>query len=139
MSLILVCSLPCILGFNALDWVQPMGKGSCILDFEDFLVSSNLLPLGSLGYVLFCTRNNGWGWDNFIAEANHGEGMKLSAKLRWYISYVIPVVIIFIYLKGYYDLFSPKGNTVFFSMLAFAICLLSFVVYAALPRGSAKQ
>ena len=63
--LIIVLSMPCVLGFNVLSGWEPVGAGSTIMDLEDFIVSNNLLPLGSLGYLLFCTRKNGWGWDNF--------------------------------------------------------------------------
>lgn len=70
--LILVLSLPCVLGFNVWSGVAPLGAGSTIQDLEDFIVSNNLLPLGSLLYLLFCTSRYGWGWDNFIAEADAG-------------------------------------------------------------------
>ena len=72
--LITVLSVTCILGFNVLSDITPLGAGTNIMDLEDFLVSNNLLPLGSLVYLLFCTRKNGWGWDNFMAEANAGVG-----------------------------------------------------------------
>ena len=67
--IMIILSLPCALGFNVLSGVNPLGAGSTILDFEDFLVSDLILPIGaliygSLGYLLFCTRKNGWGWDN---------------------------------------------------------------------------
>ena len=68
-------SLPCPLGFNVLSDVVMPGVGD-IQTVEDFLVSSNIMPLGSLVYVLFCTTRYGWGWDNFIEEANMGKGMK---------------------------------------------------------------
>ena len=72
---IMLLSLPCILGFNVLSDIQPLGPGTNIMDLEDFLVSNNLLPMGSLVYLLFCTTRNGWGWDKFIEEANSGKGM----------------------------------------------------------------
>ena len=81
------------------------------MDLEDFIVSNNLLPLGSLGYLLFCTRKNGWGWDNFIAEVNAGTGMKFPKCLKNYVAYGIPAIIIVIYLKGYYDKFAGSGNS----------------------------
>ena len=64
--LIIVLSIPCILGFNILSGIQPLGAGSNIMDLEDFLVSNNILPLGSVIYLMFCTHKNGWGWNNFI-------------------------------------------------------------------------
>lgn len=67
--LVMILSMPAVLGFNVLSFLQPLGEGSTIMDLEDFIVSNNLLPLGSLGYLLFCTSRNGWGWDAFIKEA----------------------------------------------------------------------
>ncbi len=133
--IVLIFSLPCILGFNEWSWLQPMGKGTCVLDFEDFIVSSNLLPLGSLIYLLFCTRSNGWDWDGFATEANTGIGAKLPNCIRWYMSNVIPMIIVIIYLKGYYDLFASKSATTFYSMMAFACFMLGIVFYAAYPRS----
>ena len=82
--LIILLSVPCVLGFNVLAGFQPLGEGSTIMDLEDFIVSNNLLPLGSLGYVLFCTRKNGWGWENFLAEANTGKGPHFPKGLKNY-------------------------------------------------------
>lgn len=120
-------SLPCILGFNLLANVQPMGPGSGIMDFEDFLVSNNLLPLGSLVYLLFCTSKNGWGWDAFIAEADEGKGLKFPSKIRFYMSCLLPILISVIYLKGYYDIFYPKGMSYFIPWMCFAVLLLAAV------------
>lgn len=133
-AIIFLGSLPVIFGFNDLSWFQPLGKGTCVLDLEDFILSYNLLPLGSLGYLLFCTRANGWGWDSFLQEADAGEGLKFPSSLRWYVSYVIPAVIIFIYLKGYYDLFAHMGAGISNSMYAIAIALLSWVLYPAFKK-----
>ena len=72
--LIIALSLPAVLGFNLLSGFQPMGAGSSVMDLEDFLVSYNLLPLGSMIFVLFCVKKNGWGWENFRKEANDGKG-----------------------------------------------------------------
>ena len=84
---IIILSLPCALGFNVLSWIQPLGKGITILDLEDFIVSNNILPLGSLVYVAFCVSRYGWGWKNFVKEANAGKGIKLPEKTRFYITY----------------------------------------------------
>lgn len=108
--LIFVLSLPAILGFNLLSGFQPFGDGSSVMDLEDFLVSYNILPLGSLVYVLFCVRKNGWGWEKFLAEVNEGTGLKLPGWLRGYMAYVVPTLICLIYLKGYYDMFAGKGT-----------------------------
>ena len=101
------------------------------MDLEDFIVSNNLLPLGSLGYVLFCTRKNGWGWDAFIKEVNTGSGMKFPKTLRGYVNYGIPAIIIVIYLKGYYDKFKDMGTGIFVGWMIFAIVFLAWVIYCA--------
>ena len=125
---VILLSMPCILGFNVLSGFTPLGSGTNIMDLEDFLVSSNILPLGSLVYVMFCTTKNGWGWDNFIAEANEGKGMKFPKKIRLYMTYIIPIIVVVIYLKGYYDLFKPKGlkYLIPWSVIAFAFLILIF-------------
>lgn len=99
--LIFLLSMPCVLGFNLWSGFQPLGAGSTVQDLEDFIVSGNLLPIGSLTYVLFCTRKNGWGWSSFLREANEGEGLKYPEKLKGYMSYVVPAVIVFILAVGY--------------------------------------
>ena len=103
--LLFVLSMPCVLGFNILSGVTPFGKNTNIMDLEDFLVSNILLPLGSLIFVLFCTRKNGWGWDNFITEANTGKGLKLRNGIKFYVSYILPVIIIVLFLFGIYNFF----------------------------------
>ena len=79
--------------------------GGTVLDFEDFLVSNLLLPLGSLVYLLFCTGKNGWGWHNYMAEANTGKGLKMRNGMRFYITYILPIIILFIFGFGIYDKF----------------------------------
>ena len=103
--LMMVLSLPCLLGFNVLSGVQPLGAGSGIMDLEDFLVSNLILPLGTLIYLLFCTSSRGWGWENFLKEANTGKGLKIANGLRFYMSYVLPVLIGLILLLGIKDNF----------------------------------
>ena len=103
--LMMVLSLPCVLGFNVLSGVQPLGAGSGIMDLEDFLVSNLILPLGTLIYLLFCTSARGWGWENFLKEANTGKGLKIANGLRFYMSYVLPVLIALILLLGIKDKF----------------------------------
>ncbi len=102
---ILLLSMPCILGFNVLSGFQPLGDGTTILDLEDFIVSNNLLPLGSLVYVFFCTSRYGWGWDNFIAEADAGEGLRFPKRLRPYVAYVLPVIILLVFIQGWIAMF----------------------------------
>lgn len=99
--LILVLSLPCILGFNLLDFIHIGEK--IIMDMEDFTVSNVLLPLGSLAYVLFCTSRYGWGWKNYIEEVNAGKGLKMPKILKPYLSYVLPLVIILVFIMSVYN------------------------------------
>ena len=129
--LITMLSIPCVLGFNILSGVQPLGAGSTIMDLEDFIVSNNFLPLGSLGFVFFCTRKNGWGWEQFITEADCGKGIRFPAGLRGYMTYILPLIIIGIYLKGYYDKFAPMGPVLLISWMVFAFALLGFVVFCS--------
>lgn len=98
--LIALASLPCVLGFNLWSGLQPLGPGSTVLDGEDFLVSNLLLPLGSLVYLLFCVSKWGWGFDNYLAEANTGEGPKLPRWLKPYFRFVLPVLILAVLLQG---------------------------------------
>lgn len=99
-------SLPCALGFNLWSHIQPLGAGSTILDLEDFIISNNILPLGSLVYVLFCTlKKGGWGWNNFIAEVNAGQGMKFPVRIKTYVKYFLPVILIIIWVQGYVSKF----------------------------------
>ncbi len=122
-----VLCLPCILGFNVLVGFQPLGPNTNIMDLEDFLVSSNIMPLGAVIYLMFCTKRNGWGWDNFIAEANAGEGVSFPRKMRFYMTYILPWIIVIIYLKGYYDLFSPQGPMMLATWMVIAALFLAFV------------
>ena len=105
MIAVTLLSLPCVLGFNVWSNVTPFGPGSTILDLEDFIVSNNLLPLGSLVYLLFCTSRYGWGFKNFLGEANEGKGIKLPVWARVYVSYIIPVVVLYIFVQGYWSKF----------------------------------
>ena len=102
---IILLSMPCVLGFNLWSSFAPLGAGTTIQDLEDFIVSNNLLPLGSLVYLLFCTSRYGWGWKNFIAEADAGQGLKFPKWSRIYVTYVLPLVILFIFVMGYYQKF----------------------------------
>jgi NSS family neurotransmitter:Na+ symporter len=103
--LIILLSMPCILGFNVWSSFTPLGAGTGVLDLEDFIVSNNLLPLGSLVYLLFCTSKIGWGWKNFCKEANTGDGVKFPAWARFYVTYVLPIIVLFIFVQGYWSIF----------------------------------
>lgn len=102
---IMLLSMPCILGFNAWSSFTPFGPGSGVLDLEDFFVSNNLLPLGSLVYLLFCTSRYGWGWDAFTREADTGRGMAFPKWARFYATWILPLIVLIIFVNGYYALF----------------------------------
>ncbi len=129
---IVVLSMPAVLGFNIWAGIEPLGPGTGIMDLEDFIVSYNLLPLGSLIFVLFCCRKNGWGYENFLAELNAGEGIKTHGIARPYITYLLPLIIVVVYLKGYWDMFyNPENMARFFGWMIFAFVLLAFVALIA--------
>lgn len=108
MILVALLSMPCVLEFNlwSFDWLGVFG-GS-FLDFEDFLVSNIWLPLGSLIYLLFCTSKFGWGWKNYKEEANTGKGIKIHNWMRVYLTYILPLIVLFIFAFGIYDKFWAK-------------------------------
>lgn len=104
--LVFLLSLPCALGFNVLSFVHPFGGSSNFLDLEDFLVSNLLLPGGALVFVLFCASRNGWGWKNFLQEANSGKGFKLPNPARFYMSFILPLFILAILIIGLIQFFA---------------------------------
>lgn len=104
---IIILSMPCVLGFNVLSGFQPLGPGSGVLDLEDFIVSSTLLPLGSLVFLLFCCSKRGWGWKAFKAEADAGVGIKFPTWARTYVTYILPVLVLFVFVMGYWNIFAP--------------------------------
>lgn len=104
--LMLVLSMPCVLGFNLWSGFAPFGPGSTIQDLEDFIISNNLLPLGSLVYLLFCVNKHGWGWDNFLREADQGAGIGFPQWTRSYVTWVLPVIVLIIFVQGYWVKFA---------------------------------
>lgn len=98
---LILLSIPCVLGMT--DWSGFTIGGKNIMDMEDFIVSNNLLPLGSVVYLLFCVTRYGWGWDNFLKEANTGKGMKFPGgkAVRFYLTFVLPLIVIGIFIQGY--------------------------------------
>ena len=98
---IIILSVPCVLGFNLWSGFAPLGEGSTVLDLEDFILSNNLLPIGSMLYLLFCTSRYCWGFKNFMAEANEGEGIHFPAWARIYVSYILPLIVLGIFIQGY--------------------------------------
>ncbi len=96
---ILIMSMPCVLGYNLWSDLHLIGARD-VLDSEDFIVSNLLLPVGSLIYLLFCVSKWGWGFDNYLAECNEGQGIKLPRILKPYLQYVLPVLILIILIQG---------------------------------------
>ncbi|MFW5712892.1 MAG: sodium-dependent transporter [Spirochaetota bacterium] len=103
--IVAVLSIPCALGFNIWSSFQPLGEGTVVLDLWDFIVSSNLLPIGSLIFVFFSAYKFAWGWDNFIEEANAGKGMRYPVWIKPYVRYVLPLIILYVFVQGYIDKF----------------------------------
>lgn len=122
--LVTVLSLPAILGYNIWAGAHPLGGNSTWMDLEDFLVSYNILPLGSLLFVLFCTKKNGWGFTNFMEETNAGSGISFPKGIRGYMTYGLPLIISVIYLKGYYDMFASKGTLTLVIWMTIGVALL---------------
>ena len=101
LAALIVLSLPCVIGSNILSSLQPLGEGSTILDLEDFMVSNVILPIGSLIYLLFCVTRYGWGFDQYLKEANTGEGLKMPRGMRFYVTFILPVLVLFLTIKGW--------------------------------------
>lgn len=116
---IMILSLPCALGFNVLSGFQPFGAGTTVQDLEDFILSNTLLPLGSLLYLLFCTSRYAWGWDSYYEEVNSGKGLKLPRWTKGYLTYVLPLIIIFILIQGFIEKLGFPAN-----YLLPALCLI---------------
>ena len=116
---IMILSLPCALGFNVLSGFQPFGAGTTVQDLEDFILSNTLLPLGSLLYLLFCSSRYAWGWDSYYEEENSGKGLKLPRWTKGYLTYVLPLIIIFILIQGFIEKLGFPAN-----YLLPALCLI---------------
>ncbi|WP_094228439.1 sodium-dependent transporter [Methanolobus psychrotolerans] len=101
---IIMLSLPCALSFGPLSGIQPLGPGSGIIDLEDFIFSNNILPIGALSIVMFCTLKIGWGWNKFTEEANTGKGWKIPGWISPYARYVLPFIILTILVRGWMNL-----------------------------------
>lgn len=108
MITIFILSLPCALGFNLWSGFHPLGGETIVLDIEDFILSNNLLPIGSIIFLLFCCAKKGWGWDNFLNEVDSGRGVKFPHALRGYFTYVMPLIMLVIFAMGYYTMFFRK-------------------------------
>ncbi|MDB8777398.1 MULTISPECIES: sodium-dependent transporter [unclassified Ruminococcus] len=138
MVAMILLSLPAVFGFNILSGIQPLGAGTNIMDLEDFIVSNNILPLGSVVFVMFCVSKYGWGWKRFIKEADTGEGLKFPANVQKYMLYVISAIVVVIYLKGYYDMFSPKGPVVLTVWMLVSLLVLGLVGWIIFGKNKTK-
>lgn len=103
---IAILSVPCALGFNLWSGIKPLGFD--IQGFEDFIISNNILPIGSLIYLVFCTWRYGWGWKKFTEEADTGKGLKFPKWSRVYVAYILPVIVLVIFVMGYLQAFGGK-------------------------------
>ena len=103
--LLTLLTLPCVLGFNVLSDIQPLGKGSTLMDLEDFILSNNLLSIGAVTFMLFCCHRFGWGWDKFMAETDAGRGVKFPKFLRFYLTWILPLVVALVFVQGYIQKF----------------------------------
>ena len=102
---IFLLALTTALGYSVLGNIHPLGGETAWLDFWDFIVSNNLLPIGALIFTLFCCYKVGWGWDKFIAEANAGKGMKVKNWMKPIFMYVVPIIVLVVYVVGMIDFF----------------------------------
>ena len=98
--LMILLALPCLLGFNILSGIHPLGAESSILDLEDFIVSHLILPIGSMIFLIFCVSRYGWGWKNFIKEVNTGEGLQFKKWMYPYLKYILPIIIFIVFIIG---------------------------------------
>ena len=98
-------TLPCILGFNVLSWIEPLGKGTNLMDLEDFILSNNLLSIGAITFMLFCCSRYGWGWKGFLGEVDKGEGLKFPKYFKFYLTWILPLVVLFVFIQGYVQRF----------------------------------
>lgn len=97
----LILSLPAAIGSNLWSGFEPLGAGSTILDLEDYIVSNFLLPIGSLVFLMFCVSKHGWGFDNYMEEANQGKGIKIKKWMKPYLRYVLPIILIVVFVSGF--------------------------------------
>ncbi|MCH5267203.1 MAG: sodium-dependent transporter [Lachnospiraceae bacterium] len=134
-----VLSMPAVLGYNLWSNVQLLGQETTIMDMEDFLVSYNILPLGSLLFVLFCVQKNGWGFDGFLKEVNTGQGRDFPKALKVYMQYVLPVIILVIYFKGYYDMFKDRQPQEFAIWMGVAVVFAGFIFFLARGKGASNK
>ncbi len=103
--LMIALSLPCVMGYNVLSKFTPLGEGTAVLDLEDFILS-NMLPIGTIIFIIFCTTRYGWGWKKFFREANEGKGLKVAKWMRPYITYILPIIVASIFIMSLVNFFN---------------------------------
>lgn len=103
--IMIALSMPCVMGYNVLSDFAPLGEGTTILDLEDFILS-NLLPVGTIIFIIFCTTRYGWGWKNFFNEANAGKGLKVAKWMRPYVTYVLPIIVASVFIMSLVNFFN---------------------------------
>ena len=103
---LLLLSMPCVLGYNLWSGFKPFGGDSAVLDLEDFVVSNLILPFGSLCYLLFCVTRWGWGFKKYRAEANEGKGLKVPGWIRVYVTYILPIILVALMIQGIWSKFA---------------------------------
>ena len=132
---ILLLSLPCVLGYNLWSGFAPLGMD--IQTWEDFIVSNNLLPLGSLVYLLFCCSRYGWGWKGFINEADQGKGIKFPKWARFYLTFILPFIVLGIFVVGYWQKFPALHTFILVAVPVVVVALLVFWVRSAMKAKKA--
>ena len=96
--------------------------------------SNNILPLGSIAVILFCTHKHGWGWDRFTEEVNRGKGFGIGSWVKPYMTWILPAIVSVVYLKGYYDYFSGKSIPLMIIWMTIAVILLGIILFFTLPK-----
>lgn len=122
----LILATPAALGMNIWSFIQPLGEGTSIDGLEDFIVSQNLLPIGSLIFLLFCVWKHGWGWKNFIEEADTGVGIKFpnNKATYFYLKWIAPIIILVVFVAGYIDMFGIKKAPIVLVIMAVIVSAL---------------
>ncbi|WP_318662651.1 hypothetical protein [Treponema sp.] len=125
----IILATPAALGMNIWSGVHFGAHIGSIDALEDFIVSQNLLPLGSLIFLLFCTVKAGWGWDGFTAEADTGDGIKFpkNAAIKFYLRFIAPLIILVVFVAGYIDIFGAKTAPIVLVLMAVLVAAIIFV------------
>jgi len=141
MVAIFILALPCVFGFSIWESFAPLGEGTIVLDLEDFILSNNLLPLGAMIYLLFCMKRYGWGWDKFIEEVDTGSGLKFPKWSRGYFTYVAPVIVLAVFVVGYYDMFFKDIPMIVPIIWVIAGMVMTFILSGSAigSKGSPKK